>query len=480
MQKSFRTTLVLAVVLAGLAVWYNVYEKKVKIENTAKEEKTKQLLSIEEPQAREMTIVRMTNAPKDGAPAVVGFTPEFETIKLKKTGADWTMVSPVEDAADQGNVTSTLSTLISTKQERVVDENPKDLTSYGLKDPIARVQVLKDGAKTPDEVLIGSNTPVGFSSYAKTSASPQVFKVSRSLRTTFEKDASQYRNKQLVPWKREDIAEMEIQLPKENVVLKKDDKNNWILSRENLPADTNETNKSLSAVSDMRAQAITTDKATSLSEFGLSSPAVKLTLSKKDNTHFGLVIGKGTGKNKDKYFAKREDKPTVYEIAKTSAEPLERASAGYKNMNLAHFDRFEVKHIKLERGNSSLEMVKGDSGWAFPGEATTKIDTAQVDSFLTKLQDTKISKYLGVKDSPRLKDPKLVVRLFEKKDKDEKESLLLTFTSAQNKEVLVQRKGLDPLFAIKEEDFIKLNAPKASFLQQEKKVEVKKEPEKKS
>lgn len=480
MQKSFKTTIILGLVLVGLAVWYNVYEKKVKIRNTEKEEKSKQLLSMEESQARELTIIRMTNAPKDDAPPHEGFVAEFETVKLKKNGNDWVLLAPIEDEADQSVVTSTLSTLISTKQERVVEENPKDLNAFGLQNPVERIQVLKEGAKGPDEVLIGANTPVGFSSYAKTSATPAVFKVSRSLKTAFEKDTFQYRNKQIVPWKREDVVEMELQLHKENIVLKKDDKGQWVLARENLPAESNEAGKTLSAIVDMRATAIPSDKSSQLAEFGLQSPAVKATLSKKEGGRFTLRIGKGTGKNKDKYFAKRDDKPFIYEIAKASAEPLERPAQQYKNMTLAQFNRFEVKRIKLEKGDASFELIKNDSGWAFPGETTTKIDTAQVDSFLTKLQDTKISKYLTLKDSPQLKNPKLVLRLFEKKDKEEQEALLLTFGDVQSKEVLVQRKGLESLFALKHEDFLKVNVPKTSFVQQEKKVEDKKETEKKS
>lgn len=478
MQKSFKTTLVLAAFLVGLVVWYNVYEKKIKIQNTEKEEKTKQLLSVEENDVREITIQRMTNAPKDDAPTPAGFTPTYETIKFQKNGADWAMTAPVEDAADQANVKSMLSSVLSSKQERIVDENPKDLEAFGLNKPVARIQILKEGAKAPEEVSLGANTPVGFSSYAKTSNGAPVFKVSRGLKSAVEKDALHYRNKQLVSWKRDEVIEIELDTAKENTVLKKDDKGGWTLARENLPAESNEANKTLSALVDLRAQTISSDKPTNLSGYGLSQPAVKATLAKKDGTRFKVLVGQ----TKDKFYAKREDKPTVYEIAKTSVDPLLRPSSAYKDLSLAHFNRFDVKHIKVEKGEGSFELVKGDgegAGWNFPGESTTKIDTAEVDTFLTKLQDTKITKYLSVKDSPRLKEPKLVVRLFEKKDKEEKETLLLTFTSPQNKEVLVQRKGLDILLALKEEDFKKVNVPKTSFVQQEKKpekIEEKKEP----
>lgn len=471
MRKSFNTTLILAAVFAVLMAWYILYEKRYKLEQTTKEENTKRLVSFESEQIQEVEIHRAKNPPGESeASKPMDKAPDYEIIKLKKTGSDWSLLEPVQDLADNSTVSSSLGTLTTTKQERIVEEKPADLTPFGLKYPIARVIVKKDSSTPAQEVLIGANTPVGFSSYAKLANSDAVFRVSRSLRTTFEKDSFAYRNKLVTNLQRGDIQEVELQTPKENIVLKKGEKDAWLLARENMPADTNEINKTLGAITDMRASHIT-DTGT------VQSPVVKIALtSEKEPKRTGITIWK----SKDKYFAKRDDRPTIYEIPKTTVDPLQRPGNAYRNLNLVLFNRYEVKRIKMERGDASFELTKNDIGWAFPNEPTQKVDPAQVDSLLTKLQDTKIKQFLGKKDDPRLKQPKLIVHLFEKKDKTEVETATLSFSTPDKKDVFVKRNGLDTVFTIREEDFAKINAPKQSYVQQEVKPVEKKEPEKKS
>ena len=58
---------------------------------------------------------------------------------------------------------------------------------------------------------------------------------------------------------------------------------------------------------------------------------------------------KGTGKLKDKYFARREDRLTVYEVTKSSVEPLERPSTAYRNVKIATLNRFNAKPLSASR-----------------------------------------------------------------------------------------------------------------------------------
>lgn len=477
MKKSFSTTFILFLVLGGLIAWYTLYEKKYKGKLTEKEENAKKLITLKSDEIQEVTIVRMKNPPTEASTSTA--PADYETIKLTKSGTDWQVVEPTKDAADSTNITSTLSVLTSSKEERIVDENPKDLAAYGLKEPVAKVTLKRDG--TTEELWIGGNTPVGFSSYAKLANKPQIYKISRSVRTNFEKDANQYRNKSLIAYKREDVGEIEIQLAKENIVLKKGTGDAWVLARDGIPVDVNELGKTLNGLTDLKAVAIVSDSPSNLSEYGLTQPHLRATLQKaKEGTRFQVVIGKGAGKNKDKYFARREDRLTVYEIAKTSVDPLERPSTAYRNLKIATLNRFNAKLIKFEKGDASFELSKNDIGWQFNGDTATKIDGSQVDALLTRLQDTKLVRYLTQKSHPSLKEPKLTLHVSETKDKQEVETVLLTFGVPTNKEVIVKSKDLDLLFAIKEEDFVKLNSPKTSFVQADKKPEEPKAPEKKS
>lgn len=444
----------MTVVLAVLLGWYFVYEKSLKKKQTESEEKTKQLVLLEKDQIQELILQKKTSG--DGKEP-------WDTFRLKKAGTDWNLTEPLQDQADSSAVNSMLSTLTSTKQERVVDGTPKDLDAYGLKTPFLKIAVKKDSNAAAEEIWIGSDTPVGYSTYAKTASQEPVYRISRGLKTGFDKTLKDLRNKNIVSFGRFDIAEVEIQNLKENFTLKKGDKDEWQLTRENLPASSTEVNKTLNAIVELKAKEFASESDTTLKDFGLNPPAAKISVTQqKDKTRTGIWVGKV----KDKVYAKREDKKLVYEVDKDILEKVERPSKEYRNMELANFNRFDIKRIKLERGKEILELLKEDSGWAVPTEPQIKIDENKVDGLLTKIQDTKIQQYLSGK-TVGMKDPPLTIRLFEKKDNTENEKLVFNFGKASAVQVTVERSGLQIPFAIGVEDFKRINLTKQDFVKKE-------------
>lgn len=456
MKRSFINTLVLAGVFAVVLAWYLVYEKNIKKKQTVAEEQGKQLVTLGKDEIREIDYAVLQPAADPKA------EPKYDTIKLKKTGNDWSIVEPVTDLADNFPVNAMASAIATTKQERIVDESAKDLEQYGLKVPTMKITVRKDSSSPEQVALIGKSTPVGYSVYAKTAQGNAVLKMPKSLTAAFAKSVKDIRNKTILTINRYEMGEVEMHTPKGEILLK-NEKDVWSLSRENLPADVTETNKLLNAIVDMKAIDFASNDGKDLGKFNLSSPPIKITLTKaKENTKFSVSIGK-VG---DKVYVKRDDRKTVYVVDKENFDKINKGPADIRSFEVANFNRFDVKRIKLERGKDSLDLTKEKEGWKIATEPTVKLDDAKVDSILAKLQEARIAKYLGEKDKKLVGDPKLVVRLFEKKEKDpaETEKVTLKFGSRQNKQVAVERNGLDLPFLIKEDDFKKLDVGRNDLL----------------
>lgn len=477
MKKSFRHTLVWLAVLIALVVWYQVYEKKIRPKNTEAEEKTKELISLAKDDITLLEIERLKSPPADDAPA--GSEPsssEYTKVKLKLVGKDWQIVEPIQDLADAGVITNLVSTVTTTKQERVIEETPKEISQFGLKIPRIIIKVGKSSGD-PQVIKIGANTPTGFSSYVQLGSRPTVYRATRSLRTTFDKDLKGLRNKSLMDWARTDVGEVEVQNGKENFVLKKEtpDKEEWQLSREHIPADTTEWNKTLNALLEVKASDFASEDDKNLSLYGLQKPAARVTLTKAKTPEKVTLL---VGKSKEKVYLKRGDRPVVYEVDQELLKKLEAPASSYRSTRLANFNRFDIKRIKLLRDGSTLELLKNDSEWSFPTNLNAKVDTTKVDTLLTQLQDIRLSRYLAA-TAPGPKNPKLTIQLFEKRDKEEKEKLSLAFAAPENKAVTSKRSGLDVAFQISEEDFKKLNLHEKDFLKVEEKKEDPKETQKK-
>ena len=450
MKRNLIQSLIAGIVLVGLVAWYFVYEKKYRPENAASEEKAKQLTSLERESIQEIIIEKPGNIP---------------ALKLKKTGNDWHLTSPVEDKADTSSVTALLSGVVGAKSERTVEEKATDLERYGLKTPAVTVSLRKgEGAET--KILVGSETPVGSSVYAMVGGSEKVYKVPSSLKSAADKDVKALRNKAIHEYPQSEIAEVEVSNSKGSFILKKVEDNKWLLAREDVPADTAEARKLVSTLTELRATDFASEDGKNLASFGLAKPAAKITLTSmvKDKPRLVLLVGKEKGKA----YVQREGKTTVYEVEKDTPEKLDKAGMDLRSLELAHFSRFEVKKFKLEKGKDSLEFTKAGSEWSMPLDPNFKVDSNKVDALLTKLQDTKIAKYTTEKAATLgLDKPQFTLRVFEKKDTSESETVTLKFgrkvKAATGNLVATERKGLATPFYINEEDFRKLSLSKQDF-----------------
>ncbi len=468
-SQGYKTSLVLMVLLLGLGGWYFLYEKKYRVQQKETEEKGKQIVLLDKDAIQEIEIDRATNAPPEAEPVPAGFKANYEKISLRRAGGDWNLLTPLQDLADTSVVTGIVTALTTTKQERVVDEKPKDLEPYGLKEPLFIVRVKKEAGSKPEEVFIGSNTPVGANTYVKVGSGEAVYKVPSSLRTAVNKDVKALRNKGLFPQVvRSEIVEVEIKGPKEAPLFKKDaDKEQWSLSREGIPADGNEWTKTLNAILDLKGTDFP-DQTKKPAAYGLAPPLYKISLTRStNNEHLGLLVGKT---KEGKFFVKREDKDTIYEITKEFLDKLERPTSAYWNRALSHFNRYELSRIRFERAQDPLELVRAQpEGWGIKGDEKAPIDPVKIDDLVTRFQDVKIQSFLPEK-AAKLTPAKtaLTVRLSEGKADKEKEKVVLRFSKPVAKKVTAEREGLAVGFVISEDDFKKINVAKQAVLKDEK------------
>ncbi|MBI1861993.1 MAG: DUF4340 domain-containing protein [Deltaproteobacteria bacterium] len=465
MRRSYSTTLSMLAALAVLTAWYFLYEKKFKVTSTQKEETAKQFVQLTQSDVQEIVLERMKNPPSEDAEATPPPGPvSYDRIHLKKLGDNWALTEPIEDTADSSAVSSLLSSVITAKQDRVVDDTPKDLSLFSLKDPIIKLTLIKDSTKK-EQILFGRKTPVGFGVYVMNTDRKAVYKASQSVRSGVEKTVKDLRNRSLTSVTRADVNEVEVS-GKANYVLKRAEKDAWLLARENLPADANETNKLVGALVDLKATDFPSEDGKNLAQYGLSPAGLRVVLSTsaKDKPRTVLLLGQASGKT----YAKRDDKPTVYEVAADTWSKTTVASEKLRSLEVAHFNRFDIKRIKIERDQEPLDLLK-ESDWTLPAEPGTKLDTAKVDTLLTKIQDMKLARYGTTANTPR--KPALVIRLFEKKDKAETETVVLKFGALGGNEIAVERSGLSVPFFIKGVDLKALTLDKKSLLKTETKTE---------
>lgn len=470
MKKQFSSTLVLTFVFALLLGWYLIWEKKVRPEREKSKETAKELIQLDSKEIQEI-IVERAKLPAPGSKEAKGLAVAYETIRVKRVNGRWSLQEPVVDPGDEAGINNLASTLTSTKYDDIVQENVQDWKPYGLAEPQIKITAVKDGTKA--SLWVGADTPVGYGNYVRKPDSNTLYQTGRALRTAFERKVEDLRDKKLMNWSRSDVAEVEIHSPAGEVIVKHLPDDKWLLARQDLPADENEWNKSLNAILEMRAIGFASEKAKDLSAFGLSKPTITVQFTK---TGSGERLAFSIGRIKEKNYVKRSDRDTIYEVSKEGLDLLARSALVLADLNVARFNRFQAKRIRIEHPGSigsggkreSVELVKAGPDWRIESEPIFRVSPEKVDAFLTSLQDLKLTDYVPASKAPAA----MKVVVIEEKTKDGKpvefESVGLNIANLDGSFVLGSRSGLNKSFKIKLTDFRTINLGKGDFAEVQK------------
>src|SRR5207253_1336759 len=118
--------------------------------------------------------------------------------------------------------------------------------------------------------------------------------VAQSFRTAFDKNVSDFRDKDILHLIRSDVREFELTTPRETIIAKKEEQSpeSWVLSRTGAPAELTEIHNVLNTLTDLRAISFASEKSTNLSAYGLAAPTVKVLIKKQDQARIGVSVGK--------------------------------------------------------------------------------------------------------------------------------------------------------------------------------------------
>jgi len=393
MKPKLSSTSLLLLLLLGLGSWYFLYEKKFRVEKQKKEEVSSKLIPYTPEEIQELEIIY------PGDPA----------ISLKRAGQTWLITAPVEDEADSSIVTSLVSSLTNAKEERLIEETPSQLEPFGLDKPQLTLKISKDA--TSQEVLkFGSQTQVGFGVYAQSASKPKIIKTSKSLLTAFQKSLFELRNKQLVSLSSPQLKEVEFQGPQGRFLVNRSEEGKWFV--QGSPVNEIRWNRALSDLTQLKAKAIAAEKETPNS-FGLEKPSLKIWISEgSDKPRKGLWFSQVKGK----IFAKRDDKPIVYELEKNALDSLSSSISELKDDHVLALNRFSVGKILITKSDGQLQLTKEGTLWKFAdSKPDEKVDPGKVESYLTQLQDLTAKKVDGMQPAGNL-PAYLSIEIFENKD----------------------------------------------------------------
>ena len=398
-MRGLTSTLVLIVVLAGLGGYIYFVDSKRPEPGVDGGAATEKVYALEVDKIDELKL-----------------TYNGETSLLRKSASGWTMVEPVQTEADPAEAISLAQALTNLERVRVLDENPGDLTPFGLAQPPIIVEF--KGAGVSGSLKLGRKTPTQGEIYAQKNGEKAVFLVSSVQETSFNRTPFDLRDKKILKFEREKADAVTLVRAGNTMTLARTGSEWKVTAPVASRSDYSAIEGLLTRLSTSNMSKLIESDARDLAKYGLDQPVMTITVG-AGSAKTVLAVGKTEN---DQTYARDASRPLVFTVDTTLQGDLTKAFDDYRKKELFELRSFYVTRLRavLDAPGGpktyELEKVKGEKptdseSWKVTrvGGASHTANAEAMDDLLAKLVALRAESFVDAKTKTGLDKPALVV-----------------------------------------------------------------------
>lgn len=204
------------------------------------------------------------------------------------------------------------------------------------------------------------------------------------------KTTTEVTSTKLISTPEDQIQEIKIQKPGTETIDVQKTAGKWqIASPSSLPADQEAVSSLLSNFSSVNSEHLIEDHATSLEQYGLAQPSMKLTLVEANNKTHDLLVGDATPAGSAAY-AQLAGDPRVVTIPSYVKSGFEKSVNDLRDKRLMVFETDKVSEIELTAKKETVVFARSKENWQILKPKPYRADRSLVDDLLRTLSDTKM------------------------------------------------------------------------------------------
>jgi hypothetical protein len=380
----FRTTLIFALLLAALGIFYYVYEVRQGPQREKAQAEKDRLYSFEVKDVETLTLVR-----------------KGERVTLKREGEGWVLVEPLRAAAEKSAAEGLVTTYATARVEREIEATPAKPADYGLEKPAAEITLTVKGQT--HALLLGEKSPTGIWIYARRGDKPAVFLLSDLLVRDAEKKVSDLRDKTILAFERKDVKGIEVKTRGQTLAAEESASagspgGEWRLTAPlQIKADGDKLSAFLEKLKG-KIKEFVEDAPRDLGRYGLDRPTeVTLWLGKeKDRTAKSVLLGKADPARKGVY-AMRRGEASVFLLDEDLWTALPRTVNDLRDKSFFAFDRSRVERLDVEGPKGKVSLLKEGERWQIKAPLQARADEGAVGNLLWRLQDLRAKEFVAEK-----------------------------------------------------------------------------------
>ncbi len=326
---------------------------------------------------------------QDSIQKVIVTRPDKDPIELQRGEDDeWTFGEPLTIPADQSSVNSMVSSLASMDSDRVVEENVVNWEPYGLTGQgTAQVEaVVEEGEDEKTyRVIFGSDTPTGSGVYARLEGDSRLFTVYSYVKSGFEKEPFDLRDKRLLFVDDDKISRVVLKAAGGTIEFGKTGDSAWhILEPQPLRADNFTVGDLVRSLRNAEMMSVLEEGEEPSGKYDFSKPSAGAEIVDESGTHT-LTVAKGED---DEYYAKSSDlQGGVYEVSSTMAGGLDKTLEDFRNKKLFDFGFREIAKLELRDGDTRVVVEKQEDTWRQTSGDERELDSGKVQTVIDRLRD---------------------------------------------------------------------------------------------
>jgi hypothetical protein len=218
-----------------------------------------------------------------------------QTVELTRSGDKWSFTKPKPYAADGAAVATFLQALSGSQITQFLDDDPSDLTKYGLASPSLTIALAKAADQPGETVRFGFKLPDAHSNavYARSGNDPHdpVYSVANTVLTGADKGFDDLRDKTVIIFDPATVARMTFTGGPIDEMIERVADGKWNVTSDGktAPAETLVAQSLLDQLHDLKATRVVEDPMGDPSHYGMVKPTLSVALFGKDGKAIGTI-----------------------------------------------------------------------------------------------------------------------------------------------------------------------------------------------
>ncbi len=382
-MTSYRTTILLTVIFAGLALYLYTIEVPTMEQAAVQQQKVQRLLPFD---YREVTELKITT--------------RTETIQLSRDDRHrWSVRKPVQAKADAREIGKILRALEIGKISRVIQEDAKDLSDYGLDSPNVIIQLTTAGQS--ETLSLGGVSPLTSTLYAQRASDKQILLTTLLVTDFRRKNLFTFRHKNVLFFDRTHVVRIQLQYVDQQMTLQRvasmhGPTANWRFSDPfEGPADKTSVGLLLMALEDLSATGFIdaqSEKEALLKR--LPPPILTATVHTGRRGHL-VTFFQPSDQSDETYAITSADEP-IYKLAPATLQGLPKRAFDLQDKRLFGMEMAEIGLLTVTTPSKTFTVIQQHGEWYLDGTTDRPINQNEIKLFVSRVVDLPAELSIGV------------------------------------------------------------------------------------